>query len=379
MRRTLLTIGVVLLAFIESAACYAAGIEEAAYTAFQQARDGAIKRGVLITSGADYERIQRISHRLIASAPEMKSDAARWNWDVAYIRSSKQNAYCLPGGKIVVLSGLVDQLSLTDDELAAVLGHEIAHAALEHGKDSYNQRQIAKVAVGILGIVAAVVGAKHNIDANAAFNATTGLGSVGAEFFALRPYGRERELDADQFGMELSARAGFDPSGAVSLQQKMGAAEGGIPEFLSTHPASETRVQQLQAKVYANQEQFASRRAFFLPVAIAEPTHTPIVGAAAHDQVAAVRAQPLDPVGSQVHAQTLNAEEDPDAVTGSQAATMTSKFMVSGEQYAKSQGCVAPVATMVIRAPTYETFSIKCSDMRALVIRCKDGICAPAS
>lgn len=372
-------VGIALLACVVPVPSHAGGMEDAANTAYQQAREGAIKRGVLITSGNDYDRINRISRSLIASAPEMKSDAAQWNWDVTYIRSSKVNAFCLPGGKIVVLSGLVEQLSLTDDEMAAVLGHEIAHAALEHGKESYSQRQVAKVAVGILGIVAAVVGARHNVDPNAAFNATTGLGAVGAEFFALRPYGRERELDADRFGMELAARAGFDPSGAVSLQQKMGAAGGSTPEFLSTHPSSDTRVQELQGTLEATRDKFASRRGAST-IANAEAVLAPVPNATiAESTPIEVVVKPSGQSESLVPVNAAAPEEDPDAVTGAKAAKLTSKYMYNGEQYAKSQGCAAPAATMIVRAPTYEIFSIACLDKRALVVRCADGICAPRS
>lgn len=379
MKQRFLAVGVVLLGLFASVPGHAVEFEEAAESAYSQAREGAIRRGILITSGTDYERIGRISRSLIASAPEMKADAARWNWDVSYIRSSRQNAFCLPGGKIVVLSGLVEGLSLTDDEVAAVLGHEIAHAALEHGKESYNQRQVARVAVGILGIVAAVVGARHNVDPNAAFNATTGLGSLGAEFFALRPYGRDRELEADRFGMELAARAGFDPHGAVSLQQKMAAGGSSTPEFLSTHPSPETRVQELHTLAPATLQRFASRRvspSITTPeatsppgVATASVSAQGATGDLASGQVAVALAAPGTPT----------VEDDPDAVTGPNLANLTSKYMINGEQYAKAQGCIAPSAKMTVRAPTYETFAITCSDNRALQVRCRDGTCGPAS
>lgn len=380
MKLTSLLMGWLLCALAISAPSYAqSSIEGSAQAAYQNARDGAIKRGDLITSGADYERIKSISQKLIASSSEMRPDAGRWNWDVSYIRSNLQNAYCLPGGKIVVLSGLVEQLSLTDDELAAALGHEIGHVMLEHGNESYTQRRVAKVALGILGIVAAIVGAKHNVDPSAAFNATTGLGSLGAEFFALRPYGRERELDADRFGVELAARAGFDPSGAVLLQQKMGS--GSTVEFLSTHPSSDTRVQELRALIPATAEKFASRRAPSQIVAAKhespdQVTQSALSPAPALAQSMAITAEPLSlvagpPIGA--------IQADPDAVVGPKAATMTSKFMISGEQYAKANGCGISAATMTVRAPTYETFAIKCMDNRELVIRCENNVCALAS
>ena len=320
-KKARIAIGIAALAMAASASSWAATMEEAASAAYQQVRDTAKKRGALITSGDDYERIRKVSQGLIAAAPEMRADAVQWDWEVSYIRSNKQNAFCLPGGKIVVLSGLVEQLYLSDDELAAVVGHEIAHAVLEHGKESYTQRQIARVAVGILGIVAAVVGAKHNVDANAAFNAATGLGAVGAEFFALRPYGRERELEADKFGMEVAARAGFDPSGALSLQQKMGAGGSGGPEFLSTHPSSETRVQELKVSLAATLEKLASKKLAPAGAVVANV-------AAPETDTSAPRASPVSTTGvsSEVAAlapgNRVDAEEDPNAVVGPRAATM---------------------------------------------------------
>src|SRR4051794_5138850 len=129
-----------------------ADLNDAARIAYQREVDAAFQRGDLITDGTDYDRIQFISKRLIAVAPETRLDAGGWAWDVAYIRSPQVNAHCLPGGKMVVFSGLTERLWLTNDELAAVIGHEMSHALLEHGKEAYTQHQIAKVAVGILGI-----------------------------------------------------------------------------------------------------------------------------------------------------------------------------------------------------------------------------------
>src|SRR5690242_14937458 len=105
-------------------------------------------------------------------------------------------AKCLPR------NSLIEQLALTDDEIAAVMGHEMGHALLEHGREAYQQRQVAQVAVGILGIIAAIAGAKHHTDPNIAFNASTAVGTIGAEFLALRPYDRQRELEADKYGAE---------------------------------------------------------------------------------------------------------------------------------------------------------------------------------
>jgi Zn-dependent protease with chaperone function len=357
---------------------------DAASTLYGKVRVEASRRGALVTSGEDYDRIHRITQKLIAVAPEMRPDAGSWAWEVMYLRSSKVNAACLPGGKMLVLSGLVEQLALTDDELAAVMGHEMGHALLDHGKEAYMQRQAANVAVGILGIIAAIAGAKHHTDPNLAFNASTAIGTLGAEFLALRPYSRERELAADAYGAELAARAGFDPRGAITLQQKM-AAQGPAIEFLSTHPASDTRLQQLAQVVPADAERFAARRhpnvtlaASNSPSPTAQPAASSSVGVATVSQPSALDRTPADahallPGGSDSDEADLS---DPDAVTGPPAASMTSKYMFGAERYAKVHGCALPAATMVTRAPTYEVFDIRCSAGQHLKVRCQAGECS---
>jgi Zn-dependent protease with chaperone function len=365
------------------------GLDQEASTIYYQVRAAAVQRGALIAEGADYDRIQHITKALIAAAPEMRSDAGSWAWDVSYIRTPKENAYCLPGGKMIVTSSLVERLTLTDDELAAVMGHEMGHALLEHGKEAYEQRQVAKVAVGLLGIIAAIAGAKHHTDPNLAFNATTAVGTIGAEFLALRPYSRDRELAADKYGAELAARAGFDPRGAISLQQKLGA-QGSAVEFLSTHPASDTRVQALTQFVPEAAERFATRRdqemrkgtttasregpskepaslGSIAVVATAPSTNAP--------QVA--QASALLPGGVEVTSVQANpsVQADPDAITGPAAASLPSKYMFSAERYAKSHGCSQPATTMTARAPTYESFEIKCASGTPLSIRCEGNSC----
>jgi len=364
-------------------------LNEAARVAYQRETQAASQRGDLITSGNDHDRVQLITKKLIAVAPEMRPDATSWVWELSYIRSSEINAHCLPGGKMIVFSGLVDRLSLTDDELAAVVGHEMGHALLEHGRESYNQRQVANVVVGVLGIVAAIVGAKHHSDPNVAFNASTAVGTLGAEFLALRPYNRERELAADKYGAELSARAGFDVRGAISLQQKM-ATQGSVIEFLSTHPASATRVQELAQFVPGTADRFASRRDGGGSPTLAKVTDAPVHVAAgvAEPEVHALSAKASEAVRtvpdvSQANALLPSAPEsarkppqDPDAVTGVAAAAMPSKYMFSAERYAKAHGCALPTATMAARAPTYESFEISCSAGVRLVVRCEPGCAA---
>jgi len=362
-----------------SAPTLADELDDAASSLYQNVRFAATQRGALITSGADYDRIQSITKRLIAVAPEMRPDAATWGWDVLYIRSPKVNAMCLPGGQMIVLSSLVERLALTDDEIAAVMGHEMAHALLDHQRDQYTQRQTARVAVGLLGIIAAIAGAKHHTDPNLALNTTTAVGTIGAELLALRPYSRDRELAADKYGAELAARAGFDPHGAITLQRKL--ATDGMVEFLSTHPTSETRVEQLAQVVPFLTERFASRHD--AQPAIASAGRTNAVAAApavvVHDPItpAAVAAQGTSAlVASASVTADASATSDPDAVTGTAAAALTSKHMFNAERYARSTGCDVKSSTMTTRAPTYEVFAVACARGSELTIRCEYGSCA---
>jgi len=366
-------------------------LNEVARAVYQREKDAAAQRGDLITSGNDYERLHQIAKKLIAAAPEMRADAGAWAWEVAYIHSPQVNAHCLPGGKIVVFSGLVDRLSLTDDEVAAMMGHEISHALLDHGKEAYNQRQVAKVAVGILGIIAAIAGAKHRTDPSVAFNATTAVGTLGAEFLAIRPYSREREIAADKLGAELAARAGFDPRGAITLQQKLASQGNSVIEFLSTHPASETRLQELAQVVPGDAERFASRRNVeraTVTVAASEDALAPTAGGESALRISSAQVvtalQPNSMEGQTLgtaiaphNLATRGAAADPDAVIGTKAASMPSKYMFNAERYVKSRGCLLPIATMVVRAPSYESFDVKCSSGSLVVVRCENGDCQP--
>ena len=163
-----------------------------------------------------------------------RNDAPGWAWEVNVINSGEVNAWCMPGGKIAVYSGLIQKLNATDDEIAAVMGHEIAHALREHARERASQQMNASVAATGLGI--ALGGGQGTMDlAGLVTNLTYNL-----------PNSRLHETEADRIGVELSARAGFDPRAAVSLWQKMQKVAGGSgPQWLSTHPSSDTRIRDL--------------------------------------------------------------------------------------------------------------------------------------
>lgn len=214
-----------------------AEVEKGAQLAYQQELDKARQQGALNADKNSYQRVQSITKRLIPQTTIFRPDAAQWQWQVNVQTTDDVNAYCMPGGKIMVYTGLIQQLHATDAELAAVIGHEIAHALREHSRERMSRAYAEQIA---LAGVAAATGAGE---------ATMQLASqVAAVTFTL-PHSREQEAEADRIGLELMARAGYDPNSAISLWQKMAKLGGSGPEFLSTHPSGESRIRDLQANV----------------------------------------------------------------------------------------------------------------------------------
>jgi len=210
--------------------------------AYTQTLQDAEKKKTLNANKVQFERVRKISNRLIAQVGVFRPDATQWEWEINVENNDELNAYCMPGGKIMVYSGLMDKLKATDDELAAVIGHEIAHALREHGRERMSQAYVQQFGLQALGAVlsssaGAVVG-----------NASMQAANMGSQLFFALPNGREQEREADRIGLELAARAGYNPDAAVTLWQKMEAQAGATPpEFLSTHPASASRIAELRA------------------------------------------------------------------------------------------------------------------------------------
>jgi len=213
-------------------------VENGAVTAYAQEKQKAQAEGKLNSNSALTSRVRNVAQRLIPGTGVFRSDAPNWKWEVNTLTTKELNAYCMPGGKIMVYSGLVDQLNLTDAEMAAVIGHEMAHALREHSRERISRAYAQQLA---LAGVAVVTGAGAGVMDLA--------GSVASVTFQL-PHSREQESEADIIGLELMARAGYDPNAAVSVWKKMMSAEqGGSPQFLSTHPSPSTRIQDLQKLV----------------------------------------------------------------------------------------------------------------------------------
>jgi predicted Zn-dependent protease len=214
-------------------------IEQQASQEYGQLMAQAQKKGLLNQNPQQLQRVRATAQRLIPQVTVFRPDATTWKWEANVLTSKDVNAWCMPGGKIAVYTGLIERLNVTDDELAAVMGHEIAHALREHARERIG-RQMATQAGTAIGAVALEIFTGIRLDPNLA-------GTVSQAVFVL-PNSREAEQEADRIGVELAARAGYDPRAAVTLWQKMGKLGGSAPpEWLSTHPSNETRLKDLEA------------------------------------------------------------------------------------------------------------------------------------
>ena len=194
-------------------------------------------------------QLRAIAQRIIPYAQQWNSRAGSWRWEVNLIGSKQINAFCMPGGKIAFYTGILDQLKLTDDEIAMVMGHEMAHALREHARERIAKSQATSIGLS-LGAQLLGLGELGNMAAN-----------LGTQLLTLT-FSRSDESDADLVGLELAARAGYDPRAAVTLWQKMGQATGnGGIGFLSTHPTGPDRIRELEQNVPKVQGLYqASRR-----------------------------------------------------------------------------------------------------------------------
>jgi predicted Zn-dependent protease len=194
------------------------------------------REGKLVEDPRLVGRITEITGRLIAQAIRFRPDTQRWQWSVAVIDDPKTvNAWCMAGGRMAIYTGLLAKIDPTEDELAQVMGHEISHALLNHTSERMSMAMAAQ-----LGAVATGVAT----DSGSAMAGAAMLAQLGL----LLPNSRGAESEADRIGMELAAKAGYDPRAAITLWQKMERAGGsGPPQWLSTHPSPGNRQQTLAA------------------------------------------------------------------------------------------------------------------------------------
>jgi len=202
----------------------------------QQAAD---KNALGAKDNPQVRRLRAIAKNIIPFAVEWNPRARDWRWEVNLIGSKQVNAFCMPGGKIAFYSGILEQLKLSDDEVAMVMGHEIAHALREHARERMGKSAVTHGAARIGGALAATL---LGVDPRL----TDGLARGGANLLTLQ-FSRTDESEADLVGMELAARAGYNPKAGVTLWQKMGAAsKGAPPQWLSTHPSGNSRIAEIE-------------------------------------------------------------------------------------------------------------------------------------
>jgi predicted Zn-dependent protease len=205
--------------------------------AYAQMMAEAQKKGVLDKDPALVKRVQDITKRLIPQTTVFRDDVAKWPWEVHVISVDEVNAWCMPAGKMAIYTGLIQKLNATDDEIAAVMGHEIAHALREHARERISRQMGTQATIGIVGALLGIGQLGQNV-----------AGTV-ADVTLNLPNSRLHETEADRIGIELAARAGFDPRAAVGLWEKMGKQAGGNqpPKWLSTHPPHQDRIGDLRA------------------------------------------------------------------------------------------------------------------------------------
>jgi predicted Zn-dependent protease len=205
--------------------------------AYAQMMAEAQKKGVLDKDAAQVKRVQEITKRLIPHTVTFRPDAAKWPWEVHVISIDEVNAWCMPAGKMAIYTGLIQKLNATDDEIAAVMGHEIAHALREHARERISRQMGTQATIGIVGALFGIGQLGQGV-ANTVADVTLNL-----------PNSRLHETESDRIGVELAARAGYDPRAAISLWEKMSKVSSGNqpPKWLSTHPPHQDRINDLRA------------------------------------------------------------------------------------------------------------------------------------
>ncbi|CAG1004250.1 Beta-barrel assembly-enhancing protease [Methylophilaceae bacterium] len=212
-------------------------LDQMAAQGYNKLTADASAKGALNTDSAMLQRVRAIATRIKPQTRVFRPDAPGWKWEVNVINSNELNAFCMPGGKIMFYSGLIRQLNLSDEEIAVVMGHEIAHALREHSREQVSQAIAAQTTIGI---GAALLGLGQG---------SADIAGVAYKSLIATRFSRTDENEADRIGLELAARAAYDPRAGVSLWQKMIKANSGgrPPEFLSSHPTESSRVQQIEA------------------------------------------------------------------------------------------------------------------------------------
>lgn len=216
-------------------------LNEAAAQQYTQMMSQAQQKGVLLPpSHPEVQRLRNIAKRIIPHTARWNQDATQWQWQVNVIDAKDVNAFCMPGGRIGFFTGILNSLKLTDDEVAAVMGHEIAHALREHSREKMAKQGLTNAGARIGGaLISGIFGIDPGI--------TGTIANYGAQFAGLK-FSRDDERESDLVGLDIAARAGYDPRAGIALWRKMAALDKRAPiELLSTHPGGESRINDMQA------------------------------------------------------------------------------------------------------------------------------------
>ena len=227
-------------------------VQEEATMGLQAYRE-ILSQSSVVAQGQLPEQVREIARRLITVGPKVEADLAvargvkpsipwdAFDWDVSVIQSEQANAFCLPGGKIAVYTGIIP-IAQNQDALAAIMGHEIAHALLRHSAERMAQQKLVQIGSMAAGVAVSDMDPQQQ-------RAVMAVMGAGAQYGVLLPFSRDHESEADEVGLMLAAAACYDPREAIGLWKRMGQASGGQapPEFMSTHPSGSTRIAHLQS------------------------------------------------------------------------------------------------------------------------------------
>ena len=218
---------------------------------FNKTVDEARSNKTLDTSSNVYKRINAVFVRMAPYADLENKTGQKFDWKLAVLKSDTVNAYVAPGGKVVFYTGIVNKLNLTNDEIAAIMGHEMTHALEEHAKSKIGAQALTNLAIGI---GTSYAGANIGDLGNAAIN-------LGSQIGIGLPYSRNLESRADYGGLMLMAKAGYNPNAAISLWEKMNRLDGaGGASFLSTHPSNTQRISDMRKNLPAAMALYNKRR-----------------------------------------------------------------------------------------------------------------------
>ncbi|PJG85710.1 M48 family metallopeptidase [Conservatibacter flavescens] len=236
-KTALLGMSIILL----NACASSAQINEQAAMSYTQEISQLRNKGVVDTSSTTAKRINQVFQKMVPYANKENQTGQPFNWEISVVKSKELNAWAMPGGKMMFYTGLVDQLKLTNDEIAVVMGHEMAHALQEHGKSKVNMSQISGIAAQIAHIA---------LSTQIGSQASGMVVSVAKDWGLDKPYSRSHETEADEVGLMLMAKAGYNPQAAPNLWIKMNQATGNsnsaLAGLVSTHPTNAARQANLE-------------------------------------------------------------------------------------------------------------------------------------